>query len=124
MDDVVALCKRVIVIHHGHLLYDGALAELAERMAPYKLIRVTLHAAASNVSLDAYGETIERDAGEGESRTTLRVSREDAADAIARLVQDFRAQVLDLTLEDPAIEEVIDRVFSQAEAQTPLAVVG
>src|SRR5207248_10253038 len=42
MDDVVALCRRVIVIHHGHLLYDGALADLAERMAPYKLIRVTL----------------------------------------------------------------------------------
>src|SRR5437868_3529348 len=43
MDDVVALCRRVIVIHHGHLLYDGALAGLAERMAPYKLIRVTVH---------------------------------------------------------------------------------
>src|SRR5207253_10535345 len=42
MDDVVALCRRVIVIHRGHLLYDGALANLAERMAPYKLIRVTL----------------------------------------------------------------------------------
>src|SRR5205085_6884125 len=42
MDDVVALCKRVIVIHHGRLLYDGALAGLAERMAPYKLLRVTL----------------------------------------------------------------------------------
>src|SRR5204863_7556876 len=42
MDDVVALCKRVVVIHHGRLLYDGALAGLAERMAPYKLIRVTL----------------------------------------------------------------------------------
>src|SRR6266567_7239097 len=42
MDDVVALSKRVIVIHRGRLLYDGALAGLAERMAPYKLIRVTL----------------------------------------------------------------------------------
>jgi ABC-2 type transport system ATP-binding protein len=37
------LCKRVIVIHRGRLLYDGALAGLAERMAPYKLIRVTLN---------------------------------------------------------------------------------
>jgi viologen exporter family transport system ATP-binding protein len=44
MDDVVALCKRVIVIHHGRLLYDGALTGLAERMAPYKLIRLTLQA--------------------------------------------------------------------------------
>src|SRR6266702_1899054 len=57
MDDVVALCKRVIVIHRGRLLYDGALAGLAERMAPYKLIRVTLSDAALDAPLDAYGET-------------------------------------------------------------------
>src|ERR1700704_5010634 len=43
MDDVVALCKRVIVIHRGRLLYDGPLADLAERMAPYKIITATLH---------------------------------------------------------------------------------
>jgi ABC-type uncharacterized transport system ATPase subunit len=43
------------------------------------------------------------------------VSREDAPDSTARLAQDLRGQVLDLTLEDPAIEEVIDRVFSEAD---------
>ena len=112
MDDVVALCKRVIVIHHGRLLYDGALANLAERMAPHKLIRVTLHDGMQNTPLDAYGEEIERD----ENRITLKVAREDAPDRTARLIQDLRGQVLDLTLEDPAIEEVIDRVFSEASA--------
>jgi ABC-2 type transport system ATP-binding protein len=108
MDDVVALCKRVIVIHHGRLLYDGALTGLAERMAPYKLIRVTLQA--ETVRLEGYGEIIER----VENRVTLRVSREEAPERTAQLVRDLRGQVLDLTLEDPAIEEVIDRVFSTA----------
>jgi ABC-2 type transport system ATP-binding protein len=111
MDDVVALCKRVIVIHRGRLLYDGALAGLAERMAPYKLIRVTLHDEARELPLDAYGEPIERD----ENRVTLRVSREEAPERTARLIQDLRGQVLDLTLEDPANEAVIDRVFSEAD---------
>jgi ABC-2 type transport system ATP-binding protein len=113
MDDVVALCKRVIVIHHGHLLYDGALAGLAERMAPYKLIRLSLSDGLVSLPLDAYGETIEREPGE--TRITLRVPREDAPDRTARLVQDLGEHVLDLTLEDPPIEEVIDRVFSTAE---------
>ena len=38
MADVVALCPRVILVHHGRLLYDGALSGLAERLAPFKLI--------------------------------------------------------------------------------------
>jgi len=40
--DVTALCPRVILIHHGQLLYDGELSGLAERLAPFKLIRVAL----------------------------------------------------------------------------------
>ena len=56
MDDVVALCRRVLVIHHGRLLYDGGLAALAERMSPYKLIVATLHDGAAQADLAAYGE--------------------------------------------------------------------
>jgi ABC-2 type transport system ATP-binding protein len=108
MDDVVALCKRVIVIHHGRLLYDGALAQLAERMAPYKLIRVTLQ---QEADLSAFGEIISNDEGV----VTLRIGREEAPDATAKLVHELRGNVVDLTLEDPPIEDVIDRVFSEAE---------
>jgi ABC-2 type transport system ATP-binding protein len=111
MDDVVALCKRVIVIHHGRLLYDGPLAGLAERMAPYKLIRVTLRDDSQSGALRTYGEAI----GGDDNRVTLRVPRDSAAERTARLVADLGAQVLDLTLEDPPIEEVIDRVFTSAE---------
>src|SRR5256886_520797 len=73
MDDVVALCKRVIVIHRGRLLYDGPLADLAERMAPYKVITATLHdGAAASTDLDAYGTVVSREEG----RVTLRVDRQ------------------------------------------------
>jgi ABC-2 type transport system ATP-binding protein len=118
MDDVVALCKRVIVIHHGHLLYDGALSGLADRMAPYKLIRVTLRDdSLAADALDAFGEVIERE----QNRVTLKVSREEAPERTAQLVHALQTQVLDLTLEDPAIEEVIDRVFSGAEVPDEVA---
>ncbi len=42
MADVEALCRRVIVIHHGHILFDGRLSDLTERFAAYKTISVTL----------------------------------------------------------------------------------
>jgi len=60
MDDVVALCKRVIVIHRGRLLYDGPLADLAERMAPYKVITATLHDGAASSTDRASGPTVSR----------------------------------------------------------------
>src|SRR5256886_8461985 len=54
MADVEALCKRVIVIHHGRILFDGALASLANEFAAYKTIGVVLEN--GGVSLEAYGE--------------------------------------------------------------------
>src|SRR6187401_2317690 len=57
MADVVALCKRVIVIHHGRILFDGALSYLSDRFAAYKTIAVDL--ADGSASLEAYGEVLE-----------------------------------------------------------------
>src|SRR6059058_4307522 len=112
MDDVVALCKRVIVIHRGTLLYDGPLADLAERMAPYKVITATLHdGAASSADLGAYGTVVSREEG----RVTLRVDRQVAPERTARLVNDLGSRLADISVEDPPIEEVIDRVFTSEQ---------
>src|SRR5437870_2646190 len=112
MDDVVALCKRVIVIHRGRLLYDGPLADLAERMAPYKIITATLHdGAASSTDLDAYGTVVSREEG----RVTLRVDRQVAPERTGRLVNDLGSRLADISVEDPPIEEVIDRVFTSEQ---------
>ena len=110
MDDVVALCKRVLVIHQGRLLYDGELGELAQRMAPYKVIRVVLRDGAGSALLDALGTVVARD----EAQVTLRVPRELAAERTARIVRDLEGDLADISVEDPPIEEVIDRVFQEA----------
>src|SRR5436190_10987988 len=86
MDDVVALCKRVIVIHHGKLLYDGALADLAERMAPYKVVGATLRDGAARVDLSLYGDVVSND---GAGRVKLRVPRAEAPARTAQLVADL-----------------------------------
>jgi ABC-2 type transport system ATP-binding protein len=89
MADVEALCERVIVIHHGHILFDGRLAQLADRFGAYKTIEAVL----------ADGD-----------RVTLQVPRSETSQATARLLADH--EVHDLTVEDPPIEDVIEQVFA------------
>ncbi len=115
MDDVVALCRRVLVIHHGKLLYDGGLATLAERLSPFKLIVATLHDGLAHADLAAYGTVVSRDEG----RVTLRVPRENVPERTARLVRDMGVRLADLSVEDPPIEEALDRMFS---GEGPVAV--
>ena len=109
MADVVALCKRVIVIHHGRILFDGNLSALSDQFAAYKTIEVAL--ADGTVPLDAYGEVLERDG----DRVKLRVEKTEAPRVAARLLSE--QQVADLTIEEPPIEDVIELVFAQ-EAET------
>ncbi len=105
MADVEALCKRVIVIHHGRLLFDGDLEALTERFAAYKTIGVTLED--PTIDLAAYGEIIGREGG----KVLLRVHKAETPRLTARLLADL--PVADLTVEDPPIEDVIEQVFAQ-----------
>jgi ABC-2 type transport system ATP-binding protein len=89
MADVEALCKRVIVIHHGRILFDGALSALANEFAAHKTIEAVL----------ADGE-----------RISMQVPKHETSAATARLLAEH--EVTDLTVEDPPIEDVIEQVFA------------
>jgi ABC-2 type transport system ATP-binding protein len=108
MADVVALCRRVIVIHHGRILFDGNLSALSDRFAAYKTIEIAL--ADGTASLDGYGDVLERDG----DRVKLRVPKAETPRVAARLLSE--QQVADLTIEDPPIEDVIELVFAQEPA--------
>jgi ABC-2 type transport system ATP-binding protein len=105
MADVEALCERVIVIHHGRILFDGDLAALAGTVAAWKTIAVALEDGAGDLS--SYGEVIHRDG----DLVTLRVPKADTARVTARLLAE--QAVLDLNVEDPPIEDVIELVFAR-----------
>jgi ABC-2 type transport system ATP-binding protein len=89
MADIEALCKRVVVIHHGQILFDGRLAELADRFSGTKTITAVLT--------------------DGES-VTMQVPRAETSRETARLLAEH--EVHDLTVEDPPIEDVIEQVFA------------
>ncbi len=107
MADVEALCRRVIVIHRGRILFDGELAALTERFAVHKTIGVLLEHESDAARLVAFGEIVSSEGG----RTRLRVDREAAPRIAAQLLSEL--SVLDLTVEDPPIEDVISEVFAE-----------
>ncbi len=108
MADVTALSKRVIVIDHGRLLYDGALETLAERIAPHKLIRVELAHSLNGHRLEEYGQILKTRG----QRVEFLVPRDATSQAAARMLAEL--PVVDVTIEEPPIEEVITRVFEEA----------
>ncbi len=134
MADVTALCRRIIVIDKGRLLFDGPLTALVARLAPFKVITIDLDRDLSAAGSESNGAniTVSRagaDDGAGTAalgaydfsgigeivareprKITLRVAKEAAPAAAARLLAEL--PVLDLTIADPPIEDVIARVFA------------
>jgi ABC-2 type transport system ATP-binding protein len=111
MADVVALCPRVILIHHGQLLYDGALQGLAEKLAPFKLIRLALSGTNEQLVLPPEADIVERENG----HLTLRVPRATTPTITAQLLNTL--PVADLSVEDPPIEAVIDQIYQEGKVE-------
>jgi ABC-2 type transport system ATP-binding protein len=105
MADVAALCRRVVVIHHGRLLFDGELSILLQKFTSHKTISIQL--GECQVDLNKYGEVLSCEEG----RYVLRVPKAETARITERLLADL--PVVDLLVEDPPIEEVIDRAFTE-----------
>ncbi|MCA9993947.1 MAG: ATP-binding cassette domain-containing protein, partial [Anaerolineales bacterium] len=111
MADVEALCKRVIIIDHGQILFDGDLAALVRRFSPHKTIVIDFQNGA--VDLSRFGEVVAQDVGQ----VTLRVSKAEAAQVTGRILAEY--PILDLTIQDPPIEEIIEQVFSAPAGAEP-----
>jgi len=109
MADIERLCNRVLLIHHGDLLYDGALKGLSSLLTNSKIIRLTLSEQQSEQQSTAWlpegAEIIERN----HHNFTLRVNRSRTAAITAELLKHL--PVSDLSVEEPALEAVIDRVY-------------
>jgi len=119
MADVEALCERVIVIHHGTLLYDGDLPGLVRRFSPHKTIIVELEEG-SLAPGDRLRQLLPPD-GEIVAQTPVGITLRVPKAATARVASEVLTvlPVADLTIEDPPIEEVIERVFASRMDDEP-----
>ena len=109
LDDVEQLCSRLVVIDHGHLVLDSTIDEVKRSYAPHRTLVVDLSESAPPLVVP--GVEVTRIDG---PRQWLRFHRDErtAADVIARIAQT--ASLVDITVVEPDIEEVIRHVYGAA----------
>jgi len=109
MEDIEALCKRVIIIDHGQISFDGKLSEVVDRFADFKLISIECEGAdnCSAESLKKYGELVERNLGE----IKLKVKRDRVIPVCKALLDEL--PVRDIDIQEVPIEDVIRQIFAR-----------
>lgn len=121
LDDIEELCRRIMIIDHGRLLYDGPLDLLKQKLLRYKLIKFVL----KDGDQVARVAQLERDGLELErvDELTLRIRFDRARFSTDELIRRILAavEVRDLLIEDEDIEEIVKRIYA-GEAFKQIAV--
>jgi ABC-2 type transport system ATP-binding protein len=111
MRDVEALCPRVLVISHGRLIYDGPLVGITEQFSQAKIMKLHFDGDGAPNNLERFGEVVVREGPTVE----LRVDRSRLADTLNEVLGQFT--IIDVSVQDPPLEQVIARVFEQARVE-------
>jgi ABC-2 type transport system ATP-binding protein len=113
--DVERLCRRLILIDHGHVLYDGGVEQLKAKYAPYRILVIELEAdAVSNGrridAADVPGAEIVEQAN-GVARIQFESARTPVQDLIAAL--NARYPIADLSIVEPDLEGVVRQIYDE-----------
>ena len=110
MDDVVALCPRVVVIERGSMVYDGALDKLVARYADHKVIRLVFDRPVPPEALAGAG-VLESDG----LRATIELPRAEVSKRAAQLLSAL--PVADLTIDEAPIDDIVRRIFVESSGR-------
>jgi ABC-2 type transport system ATP-binding protein len=107
MRDVEALCKRVLVINHGHMVWDGPLSGIVQKFGQEKILKLQFEGPAP-AGLEQYGTLSVRSGPMAE----LRVLRPKVAATLNQLLDQH--DVVDVSVQDLPLEQMIARVFAES----------
>ena len=109
MKDIAALCKRVVIIANGEIYHDGSLEEIVDQFSGDKIVTLQIAEGQAMENLKRLPNVIECE----EPRIKFRVARDDVAKTLGDVLASYSVE--DIVVEDLPLEEVIARVFNQAE---------
>jgi ABC-2 type transport system ATP-binding protein len=107
MQDVQELCKRVVVIDHGRVIFEGTLDTLTREFSDVRRIRLSFSQTVTVDDLTKYGKIV----GDVGDSAVLEVPRSETASATGALLQYL--PVSDVAIEEIEVEEVIRKLFSE-----------
>ena len=110
MKDVAALCKRVVIINHGRIMYDGSLLGIVDQFSSHKVLTLQFGDGEMPGDLARYGDIVEI----AEPKAKLRVERNVIAEVLSSVLANHTIE--DISVEDPPLEDVIAEVFAQTGA--------
>ncbi len=111
MKDVAALCRRVVIIAQGTIMYDGSLSGIVDRFSGHKIITLVFPGDTLPHGLSQFGEVVEEQA----PKVKIKVDRNGIGRALSTILAQHSVE--DVSVEDPPLEEVIAEMFSLAAEQ-------
>ena len=109
MQDIEALCERVIVIDHGKIFFDGPLTDIIDRFSGYKIVRLTFEKAVDR-DFAAFGEVIEQTP----VSVQLKIPRAKVTETCRELLE--ACDVSDINVQEMPVEEVIRQLFGERKS--------
>ncbi len=106
MEDVKELCKRIIVIDKGSIVYDGSLEKIVKKYAKYKIIKIDFDDQPDAKKLSEIGEVKELN----EFHAKIYVPREESIKRAIHLLEHF--VINDFVVEELPIEDIIRHIFN------------
>ncbi len=109
MKDVAALCKRVVIIAGGMIVYDGSLEGVVDRFSDHKIVTLDFADERMPGDLAQFGDVLEI----VPPRARLQVGRSQIASVLSTVLANYAIQ--DVSVEDPPLEDVIASLFLLTE---------
>lgn len=110
MEDVEALCERVVVINHGVIAYDGAIKQMMQEYVKSKILEITFTQSVSKKDLTEFGKIKEWD----KMRVILDVPKEKVKRVAAKILTTL--PVDDILINEIQVEEVIRKMFQEKKS--------
>jgi ABC-2 type transport system ATP-binding protein len=107
MEDIEALCKRVIVINHGVVAYDGSIENMMQDYIQNKILKISFSEPQTKKDFQKYGHITEW----GKINMTIDVSKEKIRHIAAEILTKY--PVSDIMIDEVQVEEVIRKIFQQ-----------